>query len=76
MMKLFLELFYIRNDFAKYFAKCLNLFILIFCFAHYSIPSTNLLLHFEEAVYFLPLSPQKFLALIYQFQKDERLTLS
>ena len=29
------ELFYIKNDFAKYFAKCCNLFIYIFCFAYY-----------------------------------------
>ena len=29
--------------------------------------------HFEEAVYFLPLSSQKFLVLIYQPQTDERL---
>ena len=36
--KLF-ELFYIKNDFAKYFTNCCNLFIQIFCFRHYSNPS-------------------------------------
>ena len=30
--------------------------------------------HFEEAVYFLPFSSQKFLVLIYQPRKDERLS--
>ena len=30
------ELFCIENDFAKYLARCRNLFILIFCFAHYN----------------------------------------
>ena len=29
------ELFCIENNFAKYFAKCCNLFIYVFCFAHY-----------------------------------------
>ena len=33
------ELFFIENSFARYFAKCHNLFIEIFSFVHYSSPS-------------------------------------
>ena len=28
----------IKNGFAKYFENCCNLFISVFCFAHYSVP--------------------------------------
>ena len=34
-MEDFFRLFCVENDFAKYFAKCRNFFIQIFCFTHY-----------------------------------------
>ena len=34
---IFFELFCMVNDFAKYFAKCCNLYIYIFCFFYLDI---------------------------------------